>query len=148
MPTTRSMRSLSALASSAAPSVATTPSRSPRKSKRKAQDTDTTESPSPSQSVKKTRVLPSLASGPGFPTLPPAGANQILPAVLSFSFEDAKQHLIDADPRFKGVFSKLPCRPFEHLEKVDPFRSAIFRCRSAHDTQTRSSTASLLTAPL
>lgn len=55
--------------------------------------------------------IPALASAPAF-----------LPAVLSFSLDDAKQHLIAADPRFEDLFSKLTCRPFEHLERVDPFR--------------------------
>ncbi|KAH8119591.1 DNA glycosylase [Phellopilus nigrolimitatus] len=47
----------------------------------------------------------------------------LLPAVLSFSFDDARKHLIDADPRFDDLFSKMKCRPFEHLERVDPFRT-------------------------
>ncbi|KAL5524102.1 hypothetical protein ACEPAG_8275 [Sanghuangporus baumii] len=47
----------------------------------------------------------------------------LLPAVLSFSLDDAKRHLIAADPRFEDLFSRLKCRPFEHLERVDPFRT-------------------------
>lgn len=49
-------------------------------------------------------------------------APTFLPAVLSFSLDDAKEHLINADPRFEDVFAKLKCRPFEHLERLDPFR--------------------------
>jgi DNA-3-methyladenine glycosylase II len=45
-----------------------------------------------------------------------------VPAVLSFDFEQAKNHLITADSRFEDLFSKMPCRPFEHLEQVHPFR--------------------------
>ncbi|PVF96773.1 DNA glycosylase [Serendipita vermifera] len=46
-----------------------------------------------------------------------------LPAVPSFSYEDAKAHLIRADPRFEGIFQRLPCRPFVQLERVEPFRT-------------------------
>ncbi|KAF7793830.1 hypothetical protein EIP86_004951 [Pleurotus ostreatoroseus] len=46
----------------------------------------------------------------------------LVPAQLTFSFEDAKAHLIEADARFEDLFDRLKCRPFEHLERVDPFR--------------------------
>lgn len=46
----------------------------------------------------------------------------LLPAVLSFSFEDAKKHLVGTDGRFEEIFNTLPCKPYEHLEKVHPFR--------------------------
>jgi DNA-3-methyladenine glycosylase II len=46
----------------------------------------------------------------------------LVPALLSFSFEDAKRHLIQVDERFADLFEKMPCRPFEHLEQVHPFR--------------------------
>ena len=45
-----------------------------------------------------------------------------MPAKLTFDFEEAKRHLIAADPRFEELFVRLKCRPFEHLEQVDPFR--------------------------
>jgi DNA-3-methyladenine glycosylase II len=45
-----------------------------------------------------------------------------LPATLSFSFEEAKRHLINADPRFEDIFNKLSCRPFVKLDRVEPFR--------------------------
>ena len=54
--------------------------------------------------------------------LNPEPAPPPLPAVLSFPFEDAKNFLIKADPRFEDLFNKLECRPFQHLESVDPFR--------------------------
>ena len=55
--------------------------------------------------------------------VPPAGPPPaVVPATLSFSFKDAKQHLINADERFRDVFEKTPCRPFEELEQVEPFR--------------------------
>jgi DNA-3-methyladenine glycosylase II len=47
---------------------------------------------------------------------------EMVPAILSFSFEDAKKHLIAADPRFKDMFERVPCKPFEHLEQLLPFR--------------------------
>ncbi|TFY69808.1 hypothetical protein EVG20_g2993 [Dentipellis fragilis] len=47
----------------------------------------------------------------------------VLPAELTFSFDEAKQHLIRADRRFADVFRRLPCKPFERLERVEPFRT-------------------------
>ena len=46
----------------------------------------------------------------------------LVPAILTFSFEDAKQHLINVDHRFEDLFTKMACRPFQHLETVHPFR--------------------------
>jgi len=141
MPNTRSKRSFSTLARSTMSLTAAMPPRSPRNSKRKTQDTDAAESSSPSQNPKKPRVLP--LSTEVNTVLSSARANPFLPAVLSFSFDVAKNHLIDADSRFKGIFEKLPCRPFEHLDRVDPFRSAISRSQYVHDTKTTTSTAFL-----
>jgi DNA-3-methyladenine glycosylase II len=58
---------------------------------------------------------------------PPSDDEEIapLPAQLTFSLEDAKNHLIQADHRFKDVFSFLPCKPFETLEGIHPFRSVF-----------------------
>jgi DNA-3-methyladenine glycosylase II len=49
-------------------------------------------------------------------------APALLPAVLSFSFDQAKQHLINVDGRFKDVFDKMQCRPFQQLQRIHPFR--------------------------
>ena len=48
--------------------------------------------------------------------------SRLLPAVLTFSFEDAKQHLIGVDHRFEDLFNRMECKPFQHLEQVHPFR--------------------------
>jgi DNA-3-methyladenine glycosylase II len=65
-------------------------------------------------------------SPPSAPTLPviPFAASPpvIVPAVLSFSFEDAKEHLIEADERFKDVFERMKCTPFQELDQMEPFR--------------------------
>lgn len=45
-----------------------------------------------------------------------------IPATLTFSFEDAKNHLIGVDARFDELFGRLKCKPFEELEVVNPFR--------------------------
>lgn len=45
-----------------------------------------------------------------------------LPAELTFSYEEAKGHLINADPRFESVFERLACRPFVQLDRLEPFR--------------------------
>jgi len=47
---------------------------------------------------------------------------EFVPAVLTFDFEEAKKHLIEVDHRFEDLFSKMECKPFEHLEQVHPFR--------------------------
>ena len=46
----------------------------------------------------------------------------LVPAVLAFSFDEARTHLVGTDPRFADVFRKCKCKPFEELERVDPFR--------------------------
>ena len=54
--------------------------------------------------------------------IPAADGEELVPAVLTFSFQDAKRHLIGADPRFEDMFNRVSCKPFEELERVDPFR--------------------------
>ena len=51
---------------------------------------------------------------------------ELLPAILTFSLDEAKQHLITADPRFEDLFDRLKCRPWEQLERVDPFRCGVY----------------------
>jgi DNA-3-methyladenine glycosylase II len=48
--------------------------------------------------------------------------DKLVPAALTFSFDDAKRHLIGVDERFEDIFNKMKCRPFEQLDQVDPFR--------------------------
>ena len=55
---------------------------------------------------------------PSDPGPPPA----LVPAELSFSFEEAKQHLIKADTRFQDVFATAICTPYQKLDRVEPFR--------------------------
>ncbi|KAH9048342.1 DNA glycosylase [Lactarius hengduanensis] len=58
------------------------------------------------------------------PLIPPSGEELApLPADLTFSLEDAKNHLIQADYRFGDVLSRLPCKPFEGVEAIHPFRT-------------------------
>lgn len=79
--------------------------------------------------VAKAVVTPSVEDASSLPANipitapePPTEEQELLPAILSFSFDEAKKHLIKVDPRFEDLFAKLKCRPFEHLERVDPFR--------------------------
>lgn len=68
------------------------------------------------------------AAAEGVPQLltPPSGEELApLPTELKFSLEDAKNHLIQADYRFGDIFSRLPCKPFETVEGIHPFRSVI-----------------------
>jgi DNA-3-methyladenine glycosylase II len=62
---------------------------------------------------KNTKVELSIAISSG---------QQFLPATLKFSFEEGKRHLITVDGRFEKLFKRIPCKPFEQLETVHPFR--------------------------
>jgi DNA-3-methyladenine glycosylase II len=57
----------------------------------------------------------------------PASNTTLVPAVLTFDFQEAKRHLIQADHRFEDLFQRMTCKPFEQLEQVHPFRYG-FRC--------------------
>lgn len=57
------------------------------------------------------------------PSILGAEAEKMVPAVLTFNFEDGKRHLVAADSRFEELFSRMPCKPYEHLETVHPFRA-------------------------
>jgi DNA-3-methyladenine glycosylase II len=43
----------------------------------------------------------------------------LVPAVLTFSFKAAKEHLIGVDRRFEAIFNKLSCKPYENLEQFE-----------------------------
>ncbi|KAF8798732.1 DNA glycosylase [Phlegmacium glaucopus] len=49
----------------------------------------------------------------------------LVPAVLTFDFQEAKRHLIQADHRFEDLFQRMTCKPFEHLEQAHPFRALV-----------------------
>ena len=51
-----------------------------------------------------------------------ASETTLVPAVLTFDFQEAKRHLIHADHRFEDLFLRMTCKPFEQLEQVHPFR--------------------------
>ena len=75
----------------------------------------------------KTAHVPRAPTIPITP-IPAADGEELVPAVLTFSFESAKDHLISVDPRFEEMFKRVSCRPFEHLERVDPFRCVTVHC--------------------
>ncbi|KAF8320701.1 DNA glycosylase, partial [Clavulina sp. PMI_390] len=50
---------------------------------------------------------------------------QFIPAQLSFSFADARSHLIKVDNRFAEMFESVKCKPFEVLEPLDPFKTLV-----------------------
>ena len=60
----------------------------------------------------------------GIPVVPndPGPLPALVPAELSFSFEEGKQHLIAADSRFQDVFDTAVCTPYQKLDRVEPFR--------------------------
>ncbi|KAH9935612.1 DNA glycosylase [Fomitopsis serialis] len=88
-----------------------------KKTKSKEASEDEPSPPKQPKAVVKLVALPLSNAAEDAPTL--------VPAVLTFSFEEAKQHLIGVDGRFEDVFKRLKCRPFEHLESVDPFRTLV-----------------------
>ncbi|KAK8864542.1 hypothetical protein IAR55_001792 [Kwoniella newhampshirensis] len=49
----------------------------------------------------------------------------LLPPTLTFDLPTAISHLTAHDPRFSLFFTHLPCRPFVHLEAIDPFRTLV-----------------------
>ena len=112
MVSTRSASGLAALPQESATTKRKAASESPTKSKQK-----------------KVRVVAELPSTipPDTAALVPNGAQTtpLMPAILSFDFEKAKQHLINADARFEDVFAKMQCKPFEQLEQVHPFRWVV-----------------------
>lgn len=125
MPTTRSAsRGTLPTVVPEAPALAAT---KPRSRKRKASETvDETEAKTPkkraNQAVKaKVDSSPSVV---GF-EIPPVGdapALELLPAKLSFSYDEARTHLIQSDSRFAEVFTRQMCKPFEKLDRVEPFK--------------------------
>ncbi|KAI4523756.1 DNA glycosylase [Schizophyllum commune Loenen D] len=103
-------------------------------SKRKADNAD----PAPASKAKKPRSTKAKPSTPRVakeadssepvpppppPTIPGSEPEKILPAILTFDYVEAKRHLISVDSRFEELFKRLPCKPYEHLETVHPFRA-------------------------
>ncbi|KAI0930616.1 hypothetical protein AcV5_007284 [Taiwanofungus camphoratus] len=95
---------------------AATISKTPRKKARSKEGSGALSEPGPVVLANASTALPLLVPGEDEQV-------QLVPAVLSFSFKEAKKHLANADVRFEGVFKRLKCKPFEHLEMVDPFRT-------------------------
>jgi len=71
-----------------------------------------------------TATTPSTPAGEfTFVDVPRGSEPELVPATLSFKLAEAKAHLIAFDPRFKGLFERRACRPYEQLATVDPFRT-------------------------
>ncbi|CAE6510511.1 unnamed protein product [Rhizoctonia solani] len=108
------------------PVVTSEPATLPRRKKSTA--TGRSGSPTPSRQPGPVSRKPS-GPAPELPELPlfiePPYDPALIPATLTFSFEQAKEHLIKADGRFEGIFRELKCRPFEQLEPVDPFQTLV-----------------------
>ncbi|KAL6310439.1 DNA glycosylase [Sparassis latifolia] len=123
MPVTRAQSGATSrkVAAAATPELVPVVAKAP--TKRKALAAAAPKTPSKKTRTSKAEFAAAPASAPVVLSPPPAigDAPVFVPAVLTFSFEDAKQHLIAADRRFADVFARLKCRPFEHLERVDPF---------------------------
>ncbi|KIK01450.1 hypothetical protein K443DRAFT_678456 [Laccaria amethystina LaAM-08-1] len=105
--------------------AATSPQAPPSSKKRKANSTATLDSnkrPRHNGTSKKETPPPTNNTDAG-PSSASIALNSLVPAVLSFDFELAKNHLVNVDRRFQDLFVKMQCKPFEHLEQLDPFRA-------------------------
>ncbi|KAH9176415.1 DNA glycosylase [Lactarius sanguifluus] len=110
MPVTRSATRARAAASAAQSLPVANAKRPPKR-----QDSVVTKRPQKATKVGADEGVPR-------PLIPPSGEELApLPAELTFSLEDAKNHLIQADYRFGDVLSRLPCTPFERVEAIHPF---------------------------
>ena len=131
--TTRSAsRSAGVQAAPANKSVAKEPATRARVTKRKAVATPAAQGTTTNarKKARPTNAVDAKATGdnliPRIIPPPPSTPPVLVPAKLTFDFEEAKRHLIAADPRFEELFARLKCRPFEHLEQVDPFRFVLW----------------------
>lgn len=98
---------------------------------KKARSAEESRDASPAAKAEVPNATAAAAAAPARRITPVAIEGQsLVPAELTFSFEEARQHLIGIDKRFEDVFRRLQCRPFEHLERVDPFR---YGDQSIHD---------------
>ncbi|KAG8864555.1 hypothetical protein FRB96_005058 [Tulasnella sp. 330] len=80
---------------------------------------------------------------PGVPaTVSVGGTTEIIPPTLVFSLDEAKRHLSAADARFHKLFETVPCKPFEVIDAVEPFRQVLRSslCLRQADTDPPSST--------
>ncbi|KDN49669.1 hypothetical protein RSAG8_01734, partial [Rhizoctonia solani AG-8 WAC10335] len=113
-------------ATAGTPVVTSEPATLPRRKRSTA--ADRSGSPTP---ARRPAAVSRKSSGPSpeLPELPlfvePLCDPVLIPATLTFSFEQAKKHLIKADSRFEKIFGELKCRPFEQLEPVDPFQTLV-----------------------
>ncbi|KAI6113237.1 DNA glycosylase [Pisolithus croceorrhizus] len=121
MPQTRSATRSNTLSSAASEKTSKTPS-SKRKTVPLRGDEDVT--PSAKRLKKQSHTDRSVALAPPLP-LDGYSDQPMIDAVLTFSLEDAKAHLIGVDSRFAELFERLKCKPFEHLDQVHPFRSLV-----------------------
>ncbi|KAH8990587.1 DNA glycosylase [Lactarius akahatsu] len=115
MPVTRSATRASAAASAARSLPVADAKRPPKR-----QESVVTKRPKKATKVGADEGVPR-------PLIPPSGEELApLPAKLTFSLEDAKNHLIQADYRFEDVLSRLPCTPFESVEAIHPFQTLCY----------------------
>ncbi|KAH9485409.1 Putative DNA-3-methyladenine glycosylase YfjP [Psilocybe cubensis] len=87
------------------------------------------------EELESTANLPEIGQkvSPALPIVPKPSSEEeeeevvFVPAVLSFDLEEAKRHLIQIDQRFEELFTKMKCKPFEHLEQVANTDVSILR---------------------
>lgn len=78
----------------------------------------------PKLNVKHANTTPSATAGPVLADETAHYRPSTLPVEPKFSVTAAMDHLIGFDPRFRGLFAAMKCRPFvEPFQAVDPFRT-------------------------
>ena len=84
------------------------------------------------ESPTKRRKVSTKEPKPSPPVRPPIDLSKthykpsMLPVEPNFSVQAAMDHLCQFDPRFKGIFEAMKCRPFDYngpFEALDPYRT-------------------------
>ncbi|KAG8906159.1 hypothetical protein FRB99_007473 [Tulasnella sp. 403] len=121
MATARTTRSATRALAQTSTVAAASPPAPPLKRKQSELVEGTSSTKAPSKRKKPTPPS-GFSSGQSGPTAVPAANTQqsqdgdVILAVLTFSLDEAKEHLAQADSRFRTAFIKMRCKPFEHLE--------------------------------
>jgi hypothetical protein len=127
-PTTRT-RGVQIIAASAAPTVSIAPKQRGKAPPKTPLKSSLVDSGAASEDVaaRKRRKVEVKAEPPPRPPIDYSGLQyrpSTLPVEPNFSVQEAQDRLIRFDPRFKGLFDSMPCRPFvEPFEALDPYRT-------------------------
>lgn len=103
---------------SASSGIPTTPKKRARVSKETIPAT-----PNPAPSVQSANIPHDAAASLLPDELVEDGHDLVVRPELSFDYEEAQRHLINADARFEALFETMKCKPFEEDSDLNPFRA-------------------------